>query len=230
MNANLFEKANKVIKNCGAAYFGVIDEDGYPSVSTMSTIKPDGMLTVYFSTGLEGNKAKRVMKNNRASICFRAGSDNITLVGSAEVLTDQPTKSRLWEDWFKNFYALGDTDPNYCIIKFTTKRVSLWVDYESAEFTVDQLLKVQSYCGLLCDGCSYKESHGCVGCLALKGKPFWGECDVAKCCIGKGYAHCGECPDMPCEDLRNMSCGDGEECDKPPGARISVCRAWATGK
>jgi hypothetical protein len=168
-------------------------------------------------------------------------------VGEAEILTDQETKSRFWRDSFIDHYPGRETDPIYVIIKFTTKRVSFWIGNEerpeetggsqepfspeakimSAEFNIEELLKVQSRCGLLCDGCTYKQSHGCAGCIAVAGKPFWGECDVAKCCQSKGYAHCGECAEIPCEPLREMSCGDGEHCDKPAGARIAVCKAWA---
>jgi len=226
MNANIFAKANEIIKNCDAAYLGVIDENGCPSVSTASPIKPENIFEAYFATGLESNKAKRLLKNKLASVCYHKDGDNITLVGEAEILTDQATKSRCWMGWLEHFPG-GETDPNYCVIKFVTKRVSLWVDNEDATFTTDQLLNVQSYCGLLCDGCSFKESHGCVGCIALGGKPFWGECPVAACCKSKGYAHCGECADIPCEILRDFSCADEEHCDKPKGARIEMCRAWA---
>jgi len=85
----------------------------------------------------------------------------------------------------------------------------------------------QSRCGLLCNECSYKESHGCIGCIALNGKPFWGECPVAACCQKKGFIHCGECPDIPCEELTEFSCGDSEHSDNPKGARIEICKAWA---
>ena len=139
MNANLLEKANRVIKKCKEAYLGVIDENGFPHVSTVSNLKPDGILEVYFTTGMESNKIRRLQKDKRASVCYHSGNDNITLVGEVEILTDQPTKSRMWESWFINHFPLGETDPNYCIIKFTTKRVSLWVGYESIEFMVDEL-------------------------------------------------------------------------------------------
>ena len=227
MNANIFEKANQIIQSCDTAYIGVIDEDRCPSVSTVSPIQPESMLEAYFSTNMDANKTKRLLQNKRASVCYRMGNDNITLVGEAAILTDQPTKSRFWLDWFIDHYPLGETDPNYCIIRFTTKRASLWVDREIAEFTMDALLTVQSRCGLLCDGCAYKASHGCAGCIALNGRPFWGECPVAACCQDKGYAHCGECGELPCDKLRAFSCGDGEHCDKPSGARIAICRAWA---
>ena len=35
-----------------------------------------------------------------------------------------------------NIYAGGKTDPNYCVIKFDTKRTSLWIDDETAEFVI----------------------------------------------------------------------------------------------
>jgi general stress protein 26 len=192
----------------------------------VSVVHPENIFGAFFTTNLDGNKAKRLLKDKRASVCFQKGGANITLAGEAEILTDQESKNKCWLDWFEYHYA-GVTDPNYCVIKFVTKRVSIWTDNEGAEFTTDELLKVQSRCGLLCDGCTYRESQGCKGCIALNGNPFWGECPVAKCSQGKGYSHCGECPDIPCDQLREFSCAEGEHSDKPPGARIEVCRAWA---
>jgi len=84
---------------------------------------------------------------------------------------------------------------------------------------------VESYCGLICTGCEYKESHGCTGCLDVKGKPFWGECLVAKCCQEKGFPHCGICSQIPCELLLSFS-NDPEQGDDPPGKRIEQCKAW----
>ena len=89
---------------------------------------------------------------------------------------------------------------------------------------------IKSRCGLCCDTCSFKQSHNCEGCIALGGKPFWGECPVAQCCQDKGLVHCGQCGELPCDTLREFSCGDDEHCDKPPGKRIEQCRAWAAAE
>ena len=253
MDANIFAKANQIIKTCVAAYLGVIDENGCPHVSTVSTINPENIFEAYFATGMGANKTKRLLKERRASVCYRSENDNITLVGEAEILTDQATKSQCWLDWFINHFPGGETDPNYCIIKFTTKRVSLWIDNESAEFTIDDVLTVQSRCGLLCNFCDFKEPYHCGGCIGTNGHPFHGECPVAKCCQGKGYTHCGECENLPgecadpgckkiddngfykcggckstsCDKLYPYSYKDPEHGDNPPGARIVVCKAWA---
>ena len=51
-------------------------------------------------------------------------------------------------------------------------------------------------------------------CIGTNGHPFHGECPVAVCCQNKGFVHCGECPDIPCELLTQYSC-DPEHGDTP---------------
>ncbi len=63
-------------------------------------------------------------------------------------------------------------------------------------------------CGDDCEICKHRESDGCPGCSATQGKPFWGECKLAMCCISKGYEHCGQCQNRPCEIMKGY---DGYE-------------------
>ena len=86
---------------------------------------------------------------------------------------------------------------------------------------------IESRCGLHCAGCSFKESHGCKGCVETNGVPFYGECDIAVCCQDKGLSHCGECGVIPCKALYEYSYLDPEHGDNPPGARVRTCRDWA---
>jgi len=91
MNANIYAKANQIIRDCDAAYLGVLDENGFPHVSTVSPIRPENLFEAYFATGLGANKTKRLRRDRRASVCYRADGDNITLVGEAEI---SPTRRR----------------------------------------------------------------------------------------------------------------------------------------
>ena len=88
---------------------------------------------------------------------------------------------------------------------------------------------VDSRCGLLCTTCSFKESHGCIGCIESNGEPFHGKCPVATCCQEQKLVHCGECAKMPCELLISYSC-DPEHGDTPAYARIEQCKKWAKEK
>lgn len=84
---------------------------------------------------------------------------------------------------------------------------------------------IESRCGLLCKSCTFKQSHGCGGCIETNGHPFHGECPVAICAQDKGFAHCGECPEIPCQQLTAYSF-DPVHGDN--GGRIAVCKRWVS--
>jgi hypothetical protein len=83
---------------------------------------------------------------------------------------------------------------------------------------------IESRCGIVCGECKYREKMNCGGCVYIE-KPFWGDfCPVKNCCEGKGFSHCGNCSDFPC-DLLNQFAYDKEQGDN--GKRIEQCRKWA---
>ncbi len=83
-------------------------------------------------------------------------------------------------------------------------------------------LSVDTYCGLCCAECEFRETMNCGGCIATGGKPFHGSCNLADCAISRGRKFCGECEDFACELLKSYS-NDPEHGDTPPGARIENC-------
>ena len=85
---------------------------------------------------------------------------------------------------------------------------------------------IESRCGLICSECAYREPFKCGGCAATNGRPFHGLCKIAACCQTKGYEHCGQCPELPCDALYAYSYLDKEHGDNPPGARIENLRRW----
>ena len=82
-------------------------------------------------------------------------------------------------------------------------------------------------CGTYCGECEWKEKTNCPGCQACQGKPFWGECSVAKCSINKEVNHCGYCPNLPCDKLYDVF-NDEEHGDN--GERLINLNNWASGK
>ena len=82
-------------------------------------------------------------------------------------------------------------------------------------------------CGAYCGSCEWKDKTNCPGCQAAKGKMFWGECAVAKCCLDKGVSHCGPCADLPCGVLQEFF-DSPEHGDN--GERLANLKAWAAGQ
>lgn len=85
---------------------------------------------------------------------------------------------------------------------------------------------MQAMCGAYCGICEWKEKFNCPGCRACAGKPFWGKCDKASCCMEKGLTTCGGCPDLPCDKLCRLF-ADAEHGDQ--GARLRNLKRWAAG-
>lgn len=63
-----------------------------------------------------------------------------------------------------------------------------------------------SVCGVICTDCDFFKNSACAGCEVIQGKVFWAKevgveaCPIYDCCTGvKKLAHCGKCPDLPCE-------------------------------
>ena len=140
MSNEIIKKAGDIIlQNSGEESYcslALIDEDGYPTASTVSVSKSEGIEWLTFCTGLESNKAKRIAKCNRACVCFnKDGAYNITLVGTIEIITDPAIKKEMWYDGMGQHFS-GYDDPGYCVLRFMTKRYNLFVDWQEAVGTL----------------------------------------------------------------------------------------------
>jgi len=139
MNEEIIARAGEIIaQNTGEAGYCVLallDADGYPTASTITPAKADGIRWLTFCTGVNSSKSVRIKKCNRASVCLNSGSYNITLVGTMEILTDPQSKREMWYGGLVNHFS-GPEDPGYCVLKFTTRRYNLLVDWKEAAGTL----------------------------------------------------------------------------------------------
>ena len=135
MNSDIILKASNIIKketeerNIGFCTLALIDEDGFPTASTITIAKENGIKELMFCTGLSGNKGKRIQNGNKASVCINTNEFNITLVGTIEIMTDTQTKQDAWYSGME-YHFTGADDPEYCVLKFTTKRYNLFIGGE----------------------------------------------------------------------------------------------------
>lgn len=143
MSQELIKRAGEIIYERGISWetgscvLGLINENGYPTVSTLSIAQADGIKWITFGTGLEGNKAKRIAKNNRASVCLNSvglsgETYNITLVGTIEILTDPAIKKEMWYEGLEHHFS-GADDPDYCVLRFNTEFYNLFIGEGEAE-------------------------------------------------------------------------------------------------
>lgn len=135
MNNEIIARAGEIIaQNTGCnghCVLALLDAEGYPTASTISPAKTQGIEWLTFCTGLTANSAQRSQACNRACVCFSTGEYNISLVGEVEVITDAAVKREMWYDGMEQHFS-GPEDPNYCVLRFVTQRYNLLVDWKEA--------------------------------------------------------------------------------------------------
>ena len=135
---------NKIAKFIDAqkvAFICSVDGDGYPNVKAM--LKPrlrKGLNEFYFSTNTSSMRVSQYRENPNACIYFYHKGlikyEGVMLKGKMEVLTDQETKDLIWRKGDTMFYKQGVTDPDYCVLKFTTAGGRYYCDLKTESFTI----------------------------------------------------------------------------------------------
>lgn len=139
MEHELILKAEAIMKEAETAVIALIDENGFPRASAISCLKTDGINHAWFATGLFSGKAKCIRLNNKAGLCYCDGNNNVTLMGTIEILTEPEIKKEMWADWFINHFPGGVTDPKYCILRFSTEKAVFWIDSKYKELDVKEI-------------------------------------------------------------------------------------------
>lgn len=132
----------KFVKSRSVCFVASVDEDAFPNIKAM--LKPrkvNGVKEFYFSTNTSSLRVKQFLKNPNASIYFYQKSlfryTGVMLIGKMEVLTDETTKKFLWRPGDTIYYKKGVSDPDYCILRFTSERGRYYRDLHTEDFVVE---------------------------------------------------------------------------------------------
>jgi len=118
--------------NDGHCVVTTIDENGYPVPSTVYVAKADGIRRFIFGAVLDSDRVKRIKKCNRTCVCVNSDEYHMAFVGTMEVLADPQSKLDAWNVRFEEYFS-GSDDPNFCALRFTTERYSLYLSDEDED-------------------------------------------------------------------------------------------------
>lgn len=125
--------AADLIDKASILTFASINEKGFPRPVPLEKIANEGIRVIYFVTGLSSAKTGHVKANPKAGISFVDGSNTVSLTGTVEVLTDETSKQKFWKDDLAQHFPTGQTDPNYCVYKFTSTGADYWINFISVK-------------------------------------------------------------------------------------------------
>ncbi len=143
MKTRIIKKALEMVNTEGTfSTMGLIDEDGYPFVSVVLSIKNDGLKEFWISSGVSTKKVECIKRNNKTSLCYYDKKMNISLMGTAEVITDIKIKKYFWEDWMVDHYKDGLESTEYCLIKVVIDKARLHLGKDNIDMSIDEINEV----------------------------------------------------------------------------------------
>lgn len=141
---DIMEKAAQMVAAAQVITVASIDENGYPRPVAMVKLKDhDG--AIYVSTGTSSAKTGHFRANPKSGISIVDGCNSIVYTGEMEIVADETVKRSLWSEWMQCHFPGGVEDPEYCVLKFTPKSATYWID--------NQFVKDGKYMNLFCQSC-----------------------------------------------------------------------------
>jgi general stress protein 26 len=129
-----------LIDKQGVAFISSLDEDGFPNTKAMlPPRKRDGIKTFYFTTNTSSMRVRQYRSNPKACIyfCDKRFFRGVMLKGTMEVLEDAASKEMIWQDGDTMYYPKGVTDPDYCVLKFTSRTGRYYTNFSSENFMIE---------------------------------------------------------------------------------------------
>lgn len=116
-----------------------IDNEGFPNIKAM--LKPrmrNGLKEIYLTTNTSSLKVSSFKRNNKGCLYFYDDRffRGVMFNGFVEILEDQETKNMIWQAGDEMYYPEGVSDPDYCVIKFTTKSIRYYSNFKSETFEI----------------------------------------------------------------------------------------------
>jgi len=101
--------------------------DGYPQARTVDAFAPDDDLTVWIGTNPVTRKVADVRADPRVTLYYydAAGMNYVTLLGRAEIVTDEAAKDAHWKEDWNSFYADRNHGDDYVLIRVRPVRLEI---------------------------------------------------------------------------------------------------------
>lgn len=107
-----------------------VGTDGTPRGRMMANLPLKDDMVIWYATGMQSRKVAEIQKNPAVSVFYYRPGDHssVSALGKAEIVKDDETRKKMWQDAWSAYWKDGYRDPAYCLIKITPKKVE-YLDY-----------------------------------------------------------------------------------------------------
>ena len=132
----LIEKATHLLSQCKEVTLASVNADGFPRPVPLDKIHSLGCNEVWVVTAADSEKVADFRLNPKAGLSYSFYGDSVALRGTVEIITDDETRKRMWQEYFINYFPGGAADPNYVLIRFIGNEATIWINREFARIAI----------------------------------------------------------------------------------------------
>lgn len=125
MDKALMDEALAFARSANVSVLSTASKTHVVNARVMQIVKVDDDFTVWYSTHGSSDKISEIKNNPKTCVVmsnYKIMTD-IRFHGVVEIVIDQKTKDRLWQDEWARYYPKGKADPNYVVLKFTPSQI-----------------------------------------------------------------------------------------------------------
>ena len=124
------EKAAELLEWCDTVTLASVNAEGCPRPVVLAKIASQGYNEVWMATAADSVKVHDFRLTPKAGLCFSDDENSVSLTGEVEIISDDATRQRMWQEWLVGFFPGGPADPNYTLLRFIGRTATLWFDRE----------------------------------------------------------------------------------------------------
>lgn len=104
-----------------------IDSAGHPQARVVDPFPPEADMVVWVGTQPLTRKVAQIRADPRVTmLCYEpARMAYVTLLGTAEIVTDSNEKARHWKPEWSGFYKDANRGDDYVLLRIRTKRIEI---------------------------------------------------------------------------------------------------------
>lgn len=125
---SIVEQAEALLAQCSKVTLASVGADGFPRPVSMSKGLTSGCNEVWMATGADSEKAADFRKSPKAGLCYDCLGDSVSLRGTVEIVDDDQTRMKMWQERYIGHFPGGPTDPNYILLHFVGSEATIWIN------------------------------------------------------------------------------------------------------
>ena len=119
--------ARDVMAHARYATLATVAQGGQPQARIVDPMLPDNAMTVYIGTNALTRKVGEIRASNRVTLLYfdSKGLEYVTLLGTADVVTDQAEKAKHFKLEWSPFYKKGAAGDDFALIRVRATRIEI---------------------------------------------------------------------------------------------------------